>query len=121
MKTAKEFLEENSIWAKVDDDNLTKKVLIEFAEQYAKQYCEEKMKEIENEPKEPYFGWCDVEGCNKEGCSGGMAWNDTGYWTVCTEHSQDYRAGKPQPKMKQEAIDREKSRDKKTGWLTNKQ
>ena len=38
MKTAKELLEENySIWGKIDDDNLSKKVLIEFAEEYASQ------------------------------------------------------------------------------------
>ena len=87
----------------------------------AKEYYNQKQAEIENEPKEPYFGWCDVEGCNNEGCSGGMAWNDTGYWTVCSKHSQDYRDGKSQPKMKQTAIDREESRDKKTGWLTKEE
>jgi len=118
MKTAEEFFKEKHTTAfKIQTLNIYE--LYKLMEEYAEQYCEEKMKEIENELKEPYFGWCDIEGCNKEGCSGGMAWNDTGYWTVCTEHSQDYRAGKPQPKMKQEAIDKEKSR--KTGWLTNKQ
>ena len=25
---------------------------------------------------EPYFGWCNVEGCKNEGCSGGMALYD---------------------------------------------
>ena len=59
---------------------------------------------------EPYFGWCDIDGCENEGCSGGIAWSDTGYWTVCSEHSQIHREGKKQPKMKQKAIDREKTR-----------
>lgn len=59
---------------------------------------------------EPYFGWCDVDGCEREGCSGGMAWRDTGYWTVCDKHSQMYREGEEQPKMKQTAIDKEKTR-----------
>jgi hypothetical protein len=66
---------------------------------------------------EPYFGWCDVEGCEKEGCSGGNAWRETGYWTVCTKHADDCRKGQPQPKMKQKAIERENSRDKTTGYL----
>lgn len=59
---------------------------------------------------EPYFGWCDVEGCDNEGCSGGNAWRETGYWTVCSKHSAANRKGETQPKMKQEAIDRENSR-----------
>lgn len=62
------------------------------------------------EEYEPYFGWCDVEGCENEGANGGGCWRDTGYWTVCSKHSSEYRAGKPQPQMKQEAIDREKRR-----------
>lgn len=66
---------------------------------------------------EPYFGWCDVDGCDGEGCSGGAAWEETGYWTVCSKHSNDWRGGKPQPKMKQKAINRENSRDKETGCL----
>lgn len=59
---------------------------------------------------EPYFGWCNVEGCDREGANGGVCWRETGYWTVCSKHSQEYRDGKPQPKMKQFAIDREKRR-----------
>lgn len=66
---------------------------------------------------EPYFGWCDVEGCSNEGVSGGNCWKNTGYWTACSKHASDYRNGKPQPKMEQSAIDREDSRDKITGWL----
>ena len=60
---------------------------------------------------EPYFGWCDVDGCNIEGCNGGGCWRETGYWTVCQIHSAQFREGKPQPQMKQSAIDRENSRD----------
>jgi len=73
----------------------------------------------ENKPYEPYFGYCDVEGCDNEGCSGGRAWSETGYWTVCSKHSSSYRNGDLQPAMKQSAIDREKRRDKITGYLTN--
>ena len=71
------------------------------------------------EEYEPYFGWCDVDRCENEGCSGGNAWRDTGYWTVCIKHADDYRRGKQQPKMKQKAIYRENRRDKKTGYLPN--
>ena len=66
---------------------------------------------------EPYFGWCDVAGCELEGCSGGNAWRESGYWTVCYKHADDYRNGKPQPEMKQSAIDKENSRDPVTGYL----
>lgn len=67
---------------------------------------------------EPYFGWCSVDNCENEGCSGGIAWRETGYWTVCSKHSEAHRNGHSQPKMKQSAINKEKRRDKKTGWLT---
>lgn len=53
------------------------------------------------EEYEPYFGWCNVEGCEREGANGGGCWRETGYWTVCSKHSQEYREGKPQPPMKQ--------------------
>ena len=76
---------------------------------------EEATRRNEEQDNEPYFGWCDVEGCENEGCRGGGTW--VGYWTVCSDHSDDYRKGKPQPKMKQKAIDRENSRDPKTGYL----
>lgn len=63
-------------------------------------------------------GICDVEGCagcDVEGCAGwvvaqGGMWRETGYWCLCSKHSQAHRDGKPQPKMKQRAIDREASR-----------
>lgn len=72
--------------------------------------------EIKNE-YEPYFGWCEVDGCTNEGCSGGIAWGETGYWTVCSKHSAAYRDGKKKPKMKKEAIAREAIRDKETGYI----
>jgi len=59
---------------------------------------------------EPYFGWCDVEGCEKEGANGGNCWRETGYWTVCLDHSASFREGESQPKMKDYAIFREESR-----------
>ncbi len=67
---------------------------------------------------EPYMGWCDVKGCTNEGCSGGNAWRETGYWTVCYKHSDMYRKGEPQPEMKKWAIAREESRDA-NGYLLN--
>ena len=91
-------------------------------------YCEKKLKQheaiilckecTEEENAEPYFNLCDVEGCENEECSGGRAWRETGYWSVCSDHSKDNREGRPQPKMKQASIDREKKRDKKTGYLS---
>lgn len=71
------------------------------------------------EEYEPYFGWCDVDGCENEGANGGGCWRETGYWTVCSKHSSKYRAGEPQPPMKQTAIDREKRRGA-DGVLVNK-
>ena len=71
-----------------------------------------------NDEYEPYFGWCDVDGCKNEGCSGGNAWRDTGYWTVCYKHSDDYRKGLNQPKMNQYSVEREKKRDPITGYLS---
>ena len=85
---------------------------------WAKEYLEGQ-RELEEEESEPYFGWCDVDGCDKEGCSGGNAWRKSGYWTVCYKHSSDFRNGLPQPKMKQSAIDREASRDE-NGYLPAK-
>jgi len=59
---------------------------------------------------EPYFGWCNVEGCENEGANGGGCWPETGYWTVCSKHAAEYRAGQPQPKMQQKYIDKEATR-----------
>ena len=73
---------------------------------------------LADEEYEPYFGWCDVDGCKNEGCSGGSAWRDTGYWTVCYKHSDEHRKGLEQPKMKQSSVERENKRDKKTGYLS---
>jgi hypothetical protein len=66
--------------------------------------------------EESYWPECDVEGCENESCNGGTCWKETGYWSVCSKHSQMHREGKPQPKMKQSAIDRENSRDE-NGYL----
>ena len=71
------------------------------------------------EDTEPYFGWCDVEGCENEGCCGGTCWSETGHWRVCSKHSQQHREGSLQPQMKQAAIDRENSRDE-NGYLPSK-
>jgi len=59
---------------------------------------------------------CDVKGCANWVTAGGDAWRETGHWSVCREHSQSSRAGEPQPKMKQRAIDEEASRDER-GYL----
>lgn len=75
----------------------------------------------EEEENNPYWYWpqCDVEGCEGVSCRGGGVWEETGYWSVCSEHSQDFRDFKPQPKMKQASIDREATRDE-DGCLPNK-
>jgi hypothetical protein len=115
------------IWkAKCKEFNITtndKFVRFKQAILEAMEECASQRKEASDEKPqkyEPYFGWCDVSRCKNEGCSGGNAWNDTGYWTVCTKHAASCRAGDPQPKMKQSAIKREKSRDKITGYLPSK-
>jgi len=74
-------------------------------------------KRYPREEYDPYFGWCDVEGCNNEASSGGTCWRSSGYWWVCSNHADDFRDGKAQPKMKQKAIDKENSRDKEAGYL----
>ena len=68
------------------------------------------MELINDEEYEPYFGWCNVEGCENEGANGGNCWPETGYWTVCSKHAAEYRAGQPQPKMQQKYIDKEATR-----------
>lgn len=83
---------------------------------YAKYYHKAQSLKGEGE-SEPYFGWCDVNGCKNAGCNGGGCWRDTGYWTVCSEHSTAYSNGESQPKMSQVAIKREKGRDIITGYL----
>jgi hypothetical protein len=90
------------------------KLLMQFAQQ-------EQSEQVTDKSYEPYFGWCDVDGCKNEGCCGGTGWMKSGYWTLCTNHSRMSREGKKQPKMKQSAIQRESRRDKKTGWLIKKQ
>ena len=70
-----------------------------------------------DEEYEPYFGWCDVKGCDNEASSSGVHWKETGYWLICTQHGDDARGGKFCPTMKKKSIKREKSRDPKTGYL----
>lgn len=82
----------------------------DLLEEFAKSAIQDYVKVLQEIDSEPYFGYCDVDGCDGEGCSGGNAWRETGYWTVCSEHSSICREGGEQPKMKQSAIDREDSR-----------
>ncbi len=65
----------------------------------------------DEDKKRDYWGACDVKGCDDIVCSQGGAWRETGYWCVCPKHAQEARDKKPQPQMKQSAIDREASRD----------
>lgn len=76
--------------------------------------AETKLKEIEDSVNDPYWFWpqCDVDGCTGVSSNGGGCWRETGYWSVCFKHSQGFRNGIPQPKMKQTAILRERSRGK---------
>ena len=55
---------------------------------------------------------CDAEGCPGWVVAQGGMWRETGYWCLCGGHSDEYRAGKPQPQMKERAMAREASRDK---------
>jgi hypothetical protein len=75
---------------------------------------------VNKEEYEPYFGWCDIGGCDKEGACGGTGWRETGYWILCSDHSRMAREGQKQPTMKQSAVDKESHRDKKTGYLIPK-
>lgn len=82
---------------------------------YWKKRCEaaeESLAEYEKRDNDPYWYWpqCDVEGCEQVSCCGGMCWSDTGYWSVCSKHSQMHRNGEPQPKMKDASIEKEKTR-----------
>lgn len=93
----------------------TAEIVEELTSELEQQRDEEKQIEYE-----PYFGWCDVEGCKNEGSGGGIGWRETGYWTLCMDHNRMARESKKQPEMKQSAIDRENSRDKLTGYLKSK-
>jgi hypothetical protein len=68
------------------------------------------LRRYQKEESEPYFGWCEVEGCVHEGSSGGACWRDSGYWTVCHHHSSEFRKGAKRPEMKRSAVERENSR-----------
>jgi hypothetical protein len=85
------------------DSNPELQRCIDIAIEYAQQ--PQKVEQEEEKPTEyiPYFGWCDVDKCENEGCCGGTGWRETGYWTLCTNHSRMAREGKKQPKMKRSA------------------
>ena len=53
---------------------------------------------------------CDVVGCNETASTQGMYFKESGYWCLCSKHSQQGRESSSIPQMKQEAIGREKSR-----------
>ena len=72
--------------------------IMELVDEYAEEYEEQLAK-------------CDVKGCSDTPSSGGMCWRKTGYWNVCSKHFIEHQAGKPQPEMKPEAIEREKARE----------
>lgn len=111
VKTTEQWLKENICIEADEIREFRGDRLAEIIEEYHEQFNEE-----EDNPY-GYFPQCDVEGCKGVSCSGGECWNETGYWCVCPKHSQEFRDGKPQPKMKQSAIDRENSRDE-NGYLT---
>lgn len=67
----------------------------------------------------PYWGVCDVDGCDDEARDGGGCWRETGYRSVCRKHFHLYRDGGLQPKMKESAIAKEATRDPVTGYLPN--
>ena len=100
-----------------DQHKVIIKLMCDFAEKHLQEYVEQ----LEKEANDPYscFPQCDVDGCERVSCNGGGCWRDTGYWSVCSKHSQDHREGKPQPKMRPSSIERENSRDK-DGYLTAK-
>jgi hypothetical protein len=58
---------------------------------------------------------CEITGCMEPVCCG-QRWGDM-YLSMCHKHSQMQRENKPRPKIKQYAEDREKNRDKTTGYL----
>ena len=122
MKEAKKFINKHSVPAQNAEhyfghnekvvDVITAKEAIKMAYDNGCKNGYGEGAPTQDEKYEPYFGWCDVDGCENEGITGGNAWRDTGYWTVCSEHSTDNRNGLKQPKMKQIAINREKTRGK---------
>ena len=123
MKTSKQFYEEQRLLG--NTDNITCNPYPDYSLDFYKEifnlmesYAQSHQVEMpSDEPYEPYFGWCDVDKCKNEGCCGGTGWRETGYWTLCTEHSAMARNGDKQPKMKKSSVKRENSRDKKTGYL----
>ncbi len=110
------------MWKDELDDLLTENYPLESARDLIRLLITELLKkqrvEIEREiEKENETAKCDVLFCKNEVVAGGTCWRETGYWSVCSKHSDDHRDGKPQPKMKQKAVDREKKRNPETGYL----
>ena len=120
MDYKKCYLKQKELISLLDDCNFS--TMVSKSEWLKREQLYNELAALESEEDktevyEPYFGWCDVSGCKNEGCNGGGCWRETGYWTVCSKHCASYRAGDPQPKMKRDAIKREKGRDKVTGFL----
>lgn len=63
------------------------------------------------------YASCDVVGCDNEATSGGMYWQESGYWRICSQHGYWARQSKPQPTMKPAAVAKEATRDPVTGYL----
>ncbi len=61
---------------------------------------------------------CDVAGCFEGIACGGSYWRETGYWSLCSKHAEMAREDKPQPQMKERALERESHRNKETGFLS---
>lgn len=57
---------------------------------------------------------CDVLGCPGWVVSQGGLWMQTGFWYLCDKHNLVAINGKPQPEMKQRAMDREATRRRAT-------
>ena len=53
---------------------------------------------------------CDVDGCNGTSANGGGHYRGSGYWCLCSKHSDKARNGASKPKMKIGAIEREEKR-----------
>ncbi len=67
------------------------------------------VEEVKDNLTEAYRIICDVEGCDQISVSQGSWWREAGYWCVCVDHSHAGRCREPMPKMKPEAIEREKN------------
>ena len=98
-------------WEKLSGRSHTCPNSNEFDSEYV-EWLEEKIDLLtqEVEVDEYGFGTCDVNGCELESCNSGGCWIETGYWSVCSKHSEQFRSGLPVPHMKSSAFLREASR-----------